>query len=157
MKNLLNKLLELKNRLFEKLPPIELGFRQILLILLLAQTVTGIFLFAAGTLYTEIDTRKAEEMLAFIQTANPEYHQQIIEGEDSSYRKEFYSHYKRHGHRGMLIVSGFFMFISMNLAIALVYVNFMGGKKEEPEEVEGEETEGEEGEEEGEDDDSESF
>ena len=73
-------------------------------------------------------------MLEYIKENNTQYYEQIT-GEDSTYKKEFYSYYEQKGHP-LLIGGGFLMLaIAVHTAIPLIIILIMIMPKKEMEET----------------------
>ena len=108
------------------------SLRQGIMLVLIVQTVFGFITAFYGFMYTRIDERKAAEMVEYIRDNNPVYYHAIISGDNKSYRREFFNHFKIRGNRRVLLYGLFILVVAGHIAIAALVMAFTGKLGEPP-------------------------
>ena len=112
----------------------------ILINIALVQLILGIATTYYGIVYKEIEMEKAEEMIEFVRTYNPEYYEKLTNGQDITYLREFYDNYTVRGNISMKIAGIIQILVAINSAITLFLI-FIILKESFPQSLEQEETE----------------
>jgi len=98
------------------------SMQQLFLVVLITQTILGLMVTFYGSVYPIVDIRKAEQMMEFISSTNPKYYSKLTSEEDTSYREEFYDHYTTRGNPKIILCGLFFLAISANIAVPMMYL-----------------------------------
>ena len=91
------------------------------IVLVLAESLTGLALFYYGYKYKKVEKEEAEEILEFIRTNNPTYYEKI-ESETPPYSEQFYSFYTKKGDRLFVAVGIILFLIAINSIIPLLFL-----------------------------------
>lgn len=112
-----------------KIPAISIpkmpSMKEMAIILIFMQSLMGMFFMVYSSMYSVVDLPKAQKMIAFIKTENPDYYALLASNEDRSYLKEFYENYKIRGNRGLYFTGILCIAMAVNITIPLIYITTM--------------------------------